>query len=80
MDDQKLVESVKFLLKSVRQLSDHFVETNDNISRSFDTVRQDVSDLSDRLAILEEEIQNWRDQALISSEALRRDPELRYAM
>ena len=76
MDDQKLVESVKFLLKSVRQLSDHFVETNDNISRSFDTVRQDVSDLSDRLASLEEEIQNWRDQALISSEALRRDPEL----
>jgi len=76
MDDQKLVDSVKFLLKSVRQLSDHFVETNDNISRSFESVRQDVSDLSDRLEKIEQDLQNWRDQELIGADGPRREPEL----
>lgn len=76
MDDQRLVDSVKFLLKSVRQLSDHFVETNDNISRSFESVRQDVSDLSDRLEKIEQDLQNWRDQELIGTYGPRREPEL----
>ncbi len=76
MDDRKLVESVKFLLKSVRQLSDHFVETNDNISRSFESVKQDVSDLSDRLESIEQELQILRDQKLIGADAPRRETEL----
>lgn len=76
MDDQRLVDSVKFLLKSVRQLSDHFVETNDNVSRSFESVRQDVSDLSDRLEKIEQDLQNWRDQELIGADGPRREPEL----
>lgn len=76
MDDQKLVDSVKFLLKSVRQLSDHFVETNDNISRSFESVRQDVSELSDRLEKIDQDLQNWRDQELMGSDGPRREPEL----
>lgn len=76
MDVEKLIDSVKFLLKSVRQLSDRFVETNDNIARSFQSVSQDVSDLVERLEKLDAEVQNLRDQALISSEGPRLTPEL----
>ena len=76
MDEGKLVESVKFLLKSVRQLSDHVIETNDKISRSFDGVRQDVTGLAERLDRLELELQNWRDQQLIATDSPRREPEL----
>ena len=76
MDDQKLVDSVKFLLKSVRQLSDRFIETNDNISRSFESVRQDVSDLCERIEKIEKKFQNLCDQELIGSDVSRREPEL----
>ena len=49
MDTDRLVDSVKFLLKSVRQLSDRFVETNENLMRSFESVRGDVSEIEIRL-------------------------------
>lgn len=76
MDADKLIDSVKFLLRSVRQLSDRFVETNENITRSFDRVRKDVSDLAERLDKLDAELQNLRDQVLISSGGPRLTPEL----
>lgn len=76
MEVEKLIDSVKFLLKSVRQLSDRFVETNENISRSFETVREDVVDLTDRLQRIDSELQNVRDHQLISVEGARRAPEL----
>jgi len=52
-DPGQIVESVKFLLKSVRQLSDRFRETNTRLERSFEAVEADVADLAGRLERLE---------------------------
>jgi hypothetical protein len=76
MDADKLINSVKFLLKSVRQLSDRFIETNENITRSFESVREDVSDLGERIEKLEAELQNLRDQQLVAVDSVRSAPNL----
>lgn len=76
MDSEKLLDSVKFLLNSVRQLSDRFVETSENVKRSFENVRGDVSDHAERLEKLEAELLNLRDQGLLAAEPLRLDTEL----
>jgi hypothetical protein len=76
MDTDRLIDSVKFLLKGVRQLSDRFVETNENIARSFEKVSKNIGDLNDRIDQIEEELQNLRDQELIAVDSSRRPPEL----
>jgi len=76
MDSDKIVESVKFLLKSVRQLSDRFVEANEGISTTFDNVMSDVKELKTRLQSLDEGFAEIRDQQLISGEGSRSAPEL----
>ena len=76
MEHDRLVESTRFLLKSVRQLSDHFVETNDNVARSFESVRQDVSDIAGRLESLEEALKNMSDYELLTSSTSRQEVEL----
>ena len=76
MDSDKIVESVKFLLKSVRQLSDRFVEANEGISTTFDNVMSDVKELKTRLQSLDEGFADIRDQQLISGEGSRGAPEL----
>jgi hypothetical protein len=76
MDVERLIDSVKFLLKSVRQLSDRFVETNENVARSFKSVREDVGDLAERTEKLEIELRNLRDRELIAVDGNRRAPEL----
>ena len=76
MDSDKIVESVKFLLKSVRQLSDRFVEANEGISTTFDNVMSDVKELKTRLQSLDEGFAEIRDQQLISGEGSRGAPEL----
>ena len=76
MDADRLVDSVKFLLKSVRQLSDRFVETHENLSRSFESVSGDVSQIEARLKKLEDELVNLKDQVLIAADQQRRPPEL----
>ena len=76
MDTDRLIESVKFLLKGVRQLSDRFVETNENIARSFEKVSKNIGDLNDRIDQIEAELQNLRDQELIAVDSSRRLPEL----
>ena len=68
MDSDKLYESVKFLLRSVRQLSDRFVENNDKLSRSFEAVREDISDLCQRLAAIEQDLEAFRDRELLAAE------------
>jgi len=52
-DPAQIVESVKFLLKSVRQLSDRFRETNTRLERSFEAVEADIADLAGRLERVE---------------------------
>lgn len=76
MDTDRLIDSVKFLLKGVRKLSDRFIETNENIARSFEKVSKNIGDLSDRIDQIEAELQNLRDQELISVDSSRRSPEL----
>lgn len=76
MDIHRLIDSVKFLLKGVRQLSDRFVETNENIARSFEKVSKNIGDLNDRIDQIESELQNLRDQELIAADGVRRSPEL----
>jgi len=68
MESEKLYESVKFLLRSVRQLSDRFVENNDKLSRSFEAVREDISDLCQRLAAIEQDLEAFRDRELLAAE------------
>lgn len=68
MESDKLYESVKFLLRSVRQLSDRFVENNDKLSRSFEAVREDISDLCQRLAAIEQDLEAFRDRELLAAE------------
>lgn len=68
MDDGRLVEAVEFLVRSVRQLSDRFVENNEKLSRSFEAVRADIDDLSHRLTDMERELQALRDRELLAAE------------
>jgi hypothetical protein len=60
-DSGQVLESVKFLLKSVRQLSDRFRDTNDKLQRGFEGVEADVADLSARLEVIEKELVNVSD-------------------
>ena len=76
METDRLIDSVKFLLKGVRQLSDRFLETNENIARSFEKVSKNIGDLSDRVDQIDAELQNLRDQELIAVDSNRRSPEL----
>ncbi len=69
--DDKILETIKFLLKSVKKLSDTYVESEGNIKRGFDGVRSDVDELRRRLEWLERQ---WEERAAASegeSEGLR---------
>ena len=55
-DDDTLIESVKFLLKSVKQLSDRFVESETRVKRAFDGVATDMNDLLDRVDQIEKDL------------------------
>ena len=76
MDSEKLIDSVKFLLKSVRQLSDRFVDSSEGITRNFEKVCAGISELADRVDKLDTEFLHLRDQELIRSEGPRLMPEL----
>lgn len=76
MDSDKIVESVKFLLKSVRQLSDRFVEANQGISTTFENVMSDVKELKTRLQSLDEGFADIRDLQLVKGDGTRAAPEL----
>lgn len=67
MDPDKLYESVKFLLRSVRQLSDRFVDNNEKLARSFTAVREDINDLTRRLEAIGQDLQSFRDLELLAT-------------
>lgn len=71
MDSSRLFDSVKFLLRSVRDLSDRFVENNDKLSRAFESVRVDIDDVSRRLSAIEQDLQAFRDRELQAGEGAR---------
>ncbi|MBC1260291.1 hypothetical protein FQK07_03240 [Synechococcus sp. BSF8S] len=67
MEESKIVESLKFLLSSVKKLSDSFITTEKKLTRSFDNVAADVVDLQERIEWLEKQLVDLSDGALVSS-------------
>ena len=69
--DDKILETIKFLLTSVKKLSDTYVDFEGKTKRGFDGVRSDVDELRRRLEWLERQ---WEERAGTSegeSEGLR---------
>lgn len=69
MDDDRVTETVELLVRSLRQLSDRFLENNEKLSRSFEAVRADIDDLSQRLEAIEQELLAQRDRDLLAADA-----------
>jgi len=76
MEADKLVESVKFLLRSVRDLSDRFVESNLGISNTFESVYADIRDIQGQIDQIKISVDNAMDAQLLSSDASRVKREL----
>ena len=76
MEADKLVESVKFLLRGVRDLSDRFVESNEGISNTFTSVYSDIRDIQDQLDEIKLAVENAIDEQLLSSDSNRVTREL----
>jgi hypothetical protein len=55
--DEKLLDTIKFLLTSVKKLSDTFVESEAKVKRGFDGVASDVDDVRQRLEWLERRLE-----------------------
>jgi|GEM_PF-321643 len=64
IEDDRLLESVKFLLTSVKKLSDRFIEADAKLSRSFDGVASDVADLLERIELLEHQLVDFSDSPI----------------
>ena len=69
MESEKVIESIRFLLSSLSKLSDRFLAANDATQRSFDNVRQDIDEVIERLARVESDLVDWRDQSIASGNA-----------
>ena len=76
MEADKLVQSVKFLLRSVRDLSDRFVESNQGISKTFDSVYADIRSIQEQLDEVKLAVDNAIDEQLLSSDGNRINKEL----
>jgi hypothetical protein len=77
LETEKVIESIRFLLSSLSKLSDRFLAANESTQRSFDNVRQDIDDVIERLARVEADLVDWRDQGIsIGSANLQRTLEL----
>ena len=76
MEADKLVESVKFLLRSVRDLSDRFVESNQGISKTFESVYADIRSIQEQLDEVKLAVDNAIDEQLLSSDGNRINREL----
>jgi hypothetical protein len=61
--DDKIIETIRFLLTSVKKLSDTYFESEGNVKKSFDGVRSDVDELRRRLEWLERQ---WEERAAAS--------------
>ena len=76
MEADKLVQSVKFLLRSVRDLSDRFVESNQDISNTFESVYADIRSIQEQLDEVKLAVDNAIDEQLLSSDGNRIKREL----
>lgn len=65
--DDKVVETIKFLLTSVKKLSDTFVESEGKVKRGFNGVATDMEEMRQRLDWLEQELEARSDNGERSS-------------
>lgn len=63
-DANKIVETIKFLLTSVKRLSDSYLNAEARLGRSFDQVGRDFDDVHERLRWLEARLVNLSDEEL----------------
>ena len=76
MESEKLIESVKFLLKSVQKLGDKLVESNQGVSDTFKKVCSEITGLKSSMRELKEELVDIRDKQLIGDDSVRKVPDL----
>lgn len=76
MDPDKLTESVRFLLSSVTQLSDRFVENNQKSSQVLHSIQEDMQDLIVRLSAAERDLQAFRERELLAVDQVVRPASL----
>lgn len=67
MEESKIVESLKFLLTSVKKLSDSFIASEKRLANSCDRLTANVSDLQERIGWLENQLAELGDGALASA-------------
>ena len=48
-EEDKIVQSIKFLLKSVKQLSDRFLQADTKQNQAINAIHEDLSDLRERM-------------------------------
>ena len=61
MDEIMQIESIKFLLSSLKKLTDRFVAMEKRVTLSFKNIATDVDKLLDRIELLEQKIIDLRD-------------------
>lgn len=61
MDESRLVESIKYLLSSVKKLTDSFVAMEKRVTLSFENLAADVDNLLERIELLEKKSIDLRD-------------------
>jgi hypothetical protein len=61
MDEIRLVESIKYLLSSVKKLTDSFVALEKRVTLSFKNLAANIDNLLDRIELLEKKLIDLRD-------------------
>lgn len=61
MEESRLVESIKYLLSSVKKLTDSFVAMEKRVTLSFENLAADVDNLLERIELLEKKSIDLRD-------------------
>lgn len=67
--DEKVIASIKFLLTSVRKLSDSFLESEDRVKQGFAGIASDIDELVKRIESMERQVVDLSDRELVRGRA-----------